>query len=126
MRGGAAQRIGMMTEPDRDVRAPGVEEPRRDQGIAAVAAAPGQNEHLLAARIANQHLLARPRGDRVPGQLHQLRHADAEIDGHDPIDLGHLVRGDGRYWRLRHRRVFLAVEAGPRIGARNGLRTPGV
>ena len=41
-------------------------------------------------------MLAGKGGDGLAGQLHQLQDVDAEVAGHDAVDLCHLRGGNGR------------------------------
>jgi len=87
MGGGALERLRVMTEPNRHLRAPGVQETGGHHPIAAVAAASGQNRHMVASHSSLPEALARPDGHGLPGQLHELEHINAEFQGHDPIDV---------------------------------------
>lgn len=123
----AAQRSEMMTEPDGGPGAPGMKETRGYQAITAVAAAPGQDQYLFVARITAEQALTSPEGDRLSGQFHQLQDVDAEIGGHEAIDLRHLVRGYGRERRGTHGGKILApvrgvVKGHAMTGETGGLR----
>jgi hypothetical protein len=79
--------------------APGFEQPRGDEAVAAVAARPAQNGDPAAAR---RHPRRLP-GDRQAGALHQRNARRSRGDGR-PIDLGHLSRSQqfGTAARIKH------------------------